>query len=243
MQITLLHQQLLLQTEKLRDLHRSMMIHTGSVSAIEMENLLQEIRKLYGIALQLSNENSIQLLNDVQMAINVSTRIQNNHLHEPVQENNPVATIPPVKKAEHVIHEEPVAQYQPENIQEKISSVTDIHERFHEAPTVAGRFEEKQTVANKIAGTETTKRLSDNLKSPVRDLKNAIGINEKFQFINHLFGGDARKYNSVLDEINSAPSSETALKNIQSISEKYNWDHHPLSARNFLEFIERRFSA
>ena len=39
-------------------------------------------------------------------------------------------------------------------------------------------------------------------KSRVKDLRQVIGINEKFLFINELFNGDMSKYNKVVDELN-----------------------------------------
>src|SRR3569832_2302432 len=68
MQIPFLHQQIILETERLRDMHRSMMMHNAAIPSSEMEAFLKLLRKLYEVSLQLGSENSIQLLNEVHLA-------------------------------------------------------------------------------------------------------------------------------------------------------------------------------
>ena len=248
MQIPLLHQQILLETERLRDLHRSIMSHFSPVPAAEMENLLQEIRKLYSLVLQLNNENALQLLNEVQLAAvqqmptNSKPFIQTSIEPPPIQtiKQEELTSIPREEKIEDV---KPYFESASDDkAQDKKHIVSDIHEMFQDAPTVANRFSDQQTIAEKMAGNYLKKRVSDNLKSPIKDIKSAIGINEKFQFINQLFNGDAKKYHAIIDEINSSPSSEIAMNHIRKISESNSWETHPAPAKVFLEIIERRFS-
>ncbi len=248
MQIPLLHQQILLETERLRDLHRSVMSHSSPVPAAEMENLLQIIRQLYGLVLQLNNENALQLLNEVQLAVVQQMPTISKASLQSAIEPSPIQTkkqeeIPSMAAEEKMDDVKPYFQSPPEDKSpEKKHIVSDIHEMFHDAPTVANRFSDHQTIAEKIAGNEIKKRVSDNLKSSVKDIKSAIGINEKFQFINQLFNGDAKKYHTIIDEINASPTAEIAMNNIREISDSNNWESHPVSAKVFLEIIERRFS-
>ncbi len=249
MQILLLHQQILLETERLRDLHRSIMSHSSPVPAAEMENLLQEIRNLYSLALQLNNENALQLLNEIQMAANQlvlplsKSSLQSAENTVPFQRiepdetlvNDPKDSIPEmVPSSVSYIKEKPL---------EKKHIASDIHEMFHDSPTIAKRFSDHQTLAEKIAGNGNMKRVSDNQKSSVKDIKSAIGLNEKFQFINQLFNGDAKKYHSVIDELNTSTSVDIALNSIREISDFNNWESHPASAKSFIEIVERRFSS
>ena len=249
MQILLLHQQILLETERLRDLHRSIMSHSSPVPAAEMENLLQEIRNLYSLALQLNNENALQLLNEIQMAANKQilpfskSSLLSSENSEPflskkpeeIQVDVPEDTIPEVVQP-------PVSNIS-EKHPEKKHLVSDIHEMFHDAPTIAKRFSDHQTLAEKIAGNGSLKRVSDNQKTSVKDIKSAIGLNEKFQFINQLFNGDAKCYHSVIDELNKSSSIDIALNSIKEISDSNNWESHPASAKSFIEIVERRFSS
>lgn len=253
MQIPLLHQQILLQTERLRDLHRSIMQHSSPAPSSEMENLIQEIRKLYALALELNNENALQLLNEVHLAVNqiyaplpnASSAASGTQINKELTAT--VEKIPAVELNKEVI---PVMEIPQQNINhtvenniEKKRIITDVNEKFHETHTVATKFADHQTVADKIAGNEGMKRISDSLRAPVKDIKAAIGLNEKFQFINQLFNGDAQKYNAFIDELNISPSSEIAMKSIQKVSDSNNWELHASSAKSFMDIIERRYSA
>ena len=191
MQILLLHQQILLQTERLRDLHRSLMLHSSAIPAVEIENLLQEIRNLYSIALKLNNENALKLLNEVQVAVNKSAQQNIPTPIQPIQESliNGVNRLDEIK--EKLITAKvteapipPVTKAEPNN-SEKRRIVSDLHNMYPDAPTFADRYSDHQTLGEKMVGTNGTKRVSDNLKAQVTDIKSAIGLNEKFQFIIH----------------------------------------------------------
>jgi hypothetical protein len=248
MQIPLLHQQILLQTERLRDIHRSLMTHSTPVPAAEMEILLQEIRNLYNLALQLNNENALQLLNEVQLAVTQSLPASSKSV---LQQSPEPTTVSEVKseeiqkiKTENIVAEDlpPVTAKSDEPVAEKKRIVADIHEMFHDTPTLANKFSDHQTIAEKIAVNGTTTRISDQLRTPVKDIKAAIGINEKFQFINNLFNGDAKKYHTAVDQLNASPDGATAMNYIKDLSDSNNWESHAASAKSFIEIIERRFS-
>lgn len=253
MQIPLLHQQIILQTERLRDLHRSIMQHSSPAPSAEMENLLQEIRKLYTLALELNNENALQLLNEIHLAsakisIPVSVAPPTENISQNIEGIKAKIEIPPALEAIKEIQQisENLLQnnnHSIENSSEKKRNATDVNERFQDSHTVAAKFTDHPTVADKIAGHDGMKRISDSLKTPIKDIKAAIGLNEKFQFINNLFHGDAQKYNAFIDELNSSPSSELAMNNIHKISDSNNWEAHASSAKSFMDIIERRFSA
>ena len=243
MQIPLLHQQILLETERLRDLHRSVMSHSSPVPAAEMEKLLEEIRKLYGLVLQLNNENAIQLLNEIQLAVTqlmpqpaisslVSAPVNNIKSGEINKNTGEAASIESSKQQ--------LADASDKSTEKK-RIVSDIHEMFHDAPKVADRFSDRQTLGEKIAGNDM-KRVSDNLKTSIKDIKSAIGLNEKFQFINQLFKGDAKNYHVVIDRLNASASEEVALNHVREISETNNWESYPATAKIFIEIIGRRFS-
>ena len=240
MQISILNQQLLVQTERLSDLHRSIMIHSSPVPATVIENLLLEIRNLYTLALQLNNENAIQLLNEIQLTAAKHMAEFSNPVLQSSQDSVPDRTL----SAEIIpkeVKQQPEKKAEEKTIEKK-RIVSDIHEMFQDAPTIANRYSDHQTIAEKIAGNESTRRISDQLKTSITDLKSVIGLNEKFQFINHLFNGDAKNYNVAIDHLNSTITSETAMKFVQEISDSNNWESYPQSAKSFLEIIDRRFS-
>jgi hypothetical protein len=78
-------------------------------------------------------------------------------------------------------------------------------------------------------------------KSKIEDLRSAIGLNQKFLFMNDLFEGDNGKYNLALDELNNALSKEDALTKINTYRELYHWDEENKSCQIFIEIVERKF--
>ena len=68
----------------------------------------------------------------------------------------------------------------------------------------------EETVADKLGKKDDSSVAAKMQHSQISDLKQAIGINEKFLFINELFNGDLGRYNKVIDELNE-------LKNQQGI--------------------------
>lgn len=73
---------------------------------------------------------------------------------------------------------------------------------------------------------------------PVQDLKKAIGINDKFQFIRELFEGNAEMFASVLDHLNSLSSFDEAYR---YINEQFSWDEEDAVVMKFLELVNRRY--
>jgi len=80
-------------------------------------------------------------------------------------------------------------------------------------------------------------------ESPVRDLKRAIGINDRFVFINELFRGDETMYERSIKTINGFrifPEAEYWIE--RELKVKLGWDDSKDSTRHFYQLIKRRFS-
>jgi hypothetical protein len=66
----------------------------------------------------------------------------------------------------------------------------------------------EETVADKLGKNEDASLAEKIEKSQIADLRQAIGINEKFLFINELFNGDLGRYNKAIDEFNELKSQQ-----------------------------------
>ena len=87
------------------------------------------------------------------------------------------------------------------------------------------------------------KTVADKLsRQPIRDLKSAIGLNQKFLFINDLFEGENKIFNSAINKINSFNSLPEAIAFIDSDLSS-NWDKENSSVLNFMDLVKRRFMA
>lgn len=77
--------------------------------------------------------------------------------------------------------------------------------------------------------------------SPITDLKTEIGIGKKFEYINFLFAGDAKAYETAINELNNAGSKDTAKQKLNVYASVYNWDLDDKTIVKFIELVERRY--
>ncbi len=75
----------------------------------------------------------------------------------------------------------------------------------------------------------------------VGDLREAIGINEKFQFINELFNGDLEQYNKVLDELNSFSSLQGALTYLSELSVQYDFQKSGMAFQRLKALLDKKY--
>ena len=95
----------------------------------------------------------------------------------------------------------------------------------------------------KLADASESKSIAEKLKSqPIPDLIAAIGINQKFLFMNDLFDGERDEFHNSLGELNKFDSFLDADNYIRNnLMSKYSWDMESPSAIRFMELIERRY--
>lgn len=79
-------------------------------------------------------------------------------------------------------------------------------------------------------------------KTPIDDLRKAIGLNQKFLLINELFGGDADTYNASVDQINGSTDFSEAINWIDNeLRGQFDWNEESSTVQEFLDLVERRF--
>jgi len=105
--------------------------------------------------------------------------------------------------------------------------------------------EESTSINDKFASEAPGKTLADKLsRQPINDLKAAIGLNQKFLFMNDLFEGENELFHNAVDKINAFESNAQAMEYIENdLSLKYSWDKENSSVLKFLDLVERRFMA
>ena len=86
--------------------------------------------------------------------------------------------------------------------------------------------------------------LGDTLtETPVRDLKKAIGVNDRFLYINELFRGDEVSYERSIKTINSfsiLPEAEYWIQ--RELKVKNGWNDSNEVVKQFYQLVKRRFS-
>src|ERR1700683_706164 len=122
-----------------------------------------------------------------------------------------------------------------------------------EKPTDRFTLSQKSREINDIIGGGNGSSLNEKLKfdivdprsalndSPVRDLKEAIGVNDRVVFVNQLFRGDEAMYERSIKTINGfriLPEAEywTELE----LKVKLGWDENSNITRHFYQLVKRR---
>ena len=77
--------------------------------------------------------------------------------------------------------------------------------------------------------------------SHVGDLREGIGINDKFQFINELFNGDMDQYNRTLDELNNFSSLQVALTYLSELSVQYDFQKTGMAFQKLKALLDKKY--
>jgi len=114
---------------------------------------------------------------------------------------------------------------------------------FSAHSTVADKFkDEKKSINDKLFGAHTDKSIAAKLqKNPIKDLKAAIGINEKFKFINELFEGNLQKYNDGITKLNAFKNSDEATGFLSSLKSEFLWDENTEAFQELNDLVLRRY--
>ena len=156
--------------------------------------------------------------------------------------------------------------YQPvaEIVKEKVAEISEKKQqapktyaplpKMEEIPTFAYQQKEVFELNDRISssGEQTLnerlktekKELAAILKeSPLKDLKKAIGINDRFVFIEELFRGDENMYERSIKTINGFsifPEAEYWIQ--RELKTKIGWDEESSTVKHFDQLVRRRFS-
>jgi hypothetical protein len=102
----------------------------------------------------------------------------------------------------------------------------------------------EETLLDRLSRSKDEKTLADKFSSlPVSDLKKSIGINEKFKFINELFGNDTEEYNRFIEKLNSCTSSEEATRLVNDeYAIRWGWNKEEETFQSLTALIGRKFA-
>lgn len=107
-------------------------------------------------------------------------------------------------------------------------------------PTDAENYEEYEELFFFKEATDLSQKLST---SPIEDLQKALGMNEKYLYINELFGGDVADFQTTLKKLNTAADFDQARRYLeQHCIGQYNWmeKNKKGTAKSFVKLVRRR---
>jgi hypothetical protein len=167
---------------------------------------------------------------------------------------NDVPSKPVQREFEPVPQEpKPQPQAQPKEAPQQRPQQRDLDfNPLTEIPTLSQQHTAKEI--NELLGIRDAS-LNDKLKQekvevghvvgehPIKDLKKAIGVNDRYVFINELFRGDEVMYERSLKTINAFRIFAEAEYWIErELKVKLGWEEHKETTRHFYQLIKRRFS-
>lgn len=164
--------------------------------------------------------------------------------------NTPVVQEPVISQP--VVQEEPVVQkpvVQKPIAQEPVP-VSTLHmpdmnyDPLVEIPTLSQQVKQAEPESINDRLKQSKIELAEVLKeTPIKDLRKAIGINDRFLFINELFRGDEAMYERSIKTINGFniyPEAEYWIS--RELKTKLGWNTDHPSVLQFDQLVKRRFS-
>jgi hypothetical protein len=256
-----IHQQIDLLLNALSGQHKQFRDGEGTIQQVELDLLLQNTRQLYEAILLLNHNNALSSLDEVKTAVmqrilaekrvveKKADQVEVNQHTNPVNQDSIKPALEEVhpNTMEEVMIKAEAAQPADLKIEKtvktkKLSGGVNAT-LFEGAHTLADNFEDEVTIHEHIASKGTGKTIAENLhRKPIRDLKAAIGINEKFLFINQLFDGNLQDYSEAVEKLNNAGDLAAAKQLIAAdLASRFNWPDHDEHVKSFIDLVERRF--
>ena len=78
-------------------------------------------------------------------------------------------------------------------------------------------------------------------RTPVDDIRMALGINDKVMIINDLFRGSVERYNKSIDALNDFPTLSGAKVYMSELQIELQWDTESQAYKMLNDIVERRF--
>lgn len=238
-----LHHQLHNRLENLVERHLELMHHSASIPQQEMNDLLRELRISYELALTLHHQNAMKAITDLETM--VGERANEPVAKMPTEKKDQAAELPPVTPSPEKLEELSVEARQLAEERNRAMHTGDINHRFEAPQTIAAQFRGGSTLGDSIAGKSTASRMSETInQKPVTDLRSAIGINERFLFTQFLFASKTEAYTSAVERLNNCSSWSEAKQYLENdVIPRFGWNPSQGTVQQFMELVERRFSA
>lgn len=242
--------------DKIGSLHKSMSADADNISAIEKDLMLNYVRQLYEAYL-FENTTTIEVEAPKVEIIKSTPKPRRKPV---VKREPPVLEVPQIEEEIEIVVPKPKPP-KPRVI-ELPNSLKDLKEpvptprpkptpppppatkpkpqpeptqrRISISPEIEELFDIKEA-------TELSEKLAS---APIKDLRKAMGLNEKIFTINELFGGDQSAYDTTVLTLNGVKNFDQAKAFlIENIATKYGWSNKGKTkkAANFIKLVRRRY--
>ncbi len=104
--------------------------------------------------------------------------------------------------------------------------------------------EEDDSLHNMISGKKEDRSIGTRMQQkPIESIKDVIGVNEKFLFINELFNGNIQAYHDAIAKLNSMDDVTQAIDYLNAIGMEYSWDasKSATTIEKLANYVQRRY--
>ena len=97
-------------------------------------------------------------------------------------------------------------------------------------------------LAETLRATAAPASMAERTAPKVETLREAISINQRFSFINELFGGENMDYHAAIQHLDSLSTPDQARTYVSNdLSQRYDWSRKEEHVNKLLKLIERKF--
>ena len=112
----------------------------------------------------------------------------------------------------------------------------------HDTRRLADRYKKEEKTLNDQVDSRNSYSVAERLQqNRITDLRAAMGINDKFLFINDLFQGDSDRYNQAIEALNTLAGMDEATIHLNHLQQQYGWDNGSPVFDKLRDFIRRRY--
>ncbi|PKP46708.1 MAG: hypothetical protein CVT95_06655 [Bacteroidetes bacterium HGW-Bacteroidetes-12] len=112
-------------------------------------------------------------------------------------------------------------------------------EVFVSEQVITSNIHEEVNVLKKNKPIELADKLK---KTPIRSLKDAFSLNDRYLYANELFNKNMEAFNSTVKKLDECSSFTEATTLFNTLKNEWNWDDENDFHLQFLELLERRFN-
>lgn len=208
----------------------------NGLSNLEKDLVKDKLRTLYELIVsgefqkqEKGKNNTVEW--EVPESADMSPAFVDEHIHQSESEQHEIETDELISAEKEVATEQPADKEATDQPDLFTSPEKKMEAGVSGMPETKPNEKEPESIADKI-----------HKEVKIDRLKTAIGINEKFFFINELFDGNLNAYNEAIDVLDGADTLEKAQSLVNELSEKHRWSDHEEAKDQLWQFIERKLS-
>ncbi|MCD4729049.1 MAG: hypothetical protein K8R74_00495 [Bacteroidales bacterium] len=227
--------------ELLKELHHlieDLKNDQGNTSQLELDLMKEKIRDIYDQLCDVKIIKPTEKQKEVKFVVEPESQPgqEKKQAQDTVQEFDKE-----IEEKEQTETESPVSVEKKESDQQ-LSPSGPILNLFEE-PLGNKEINDKKSAGEQITDDKPIESIGEVIQSKnIVNLKLAIGINEKFFFLNELFEGNMKEYNETIDALDQKDTYKEAMEYLVLLLEKKSWDVESEAYMQIKGFLERKFN-